>query len=191
MTDEAITGASIETLADPETLRDTPGVAVETVERTLDDETFEGLRRFHADIAGVVQVGLTTADGRLLLEGSTTEGGWAPPGGPVRPDSDWVAAARETMEAQTGAAIEIDRVLLYEELSFQQAGIPDRSFTSTGVSFAASLADPEADADFLETPRIVDHPHLPADHDRTFAWFDGVPTDAHPNHIDHIELFLE
>ncbi len=177
----------IDSLSDPETLRDR-GVRFDPVERSLEREQFEGLRERYDAIAGVVQVGLTTDDGRVLLEGSTESGGWAPPGGSVDPGEDWVASARSSMERQTGTDVEIDGAVLVEELTFRLEGDPDESFAGYGVTFAASLAS-AADA-FVENPTIVDHPLLPEDHDRTFEWFEAVPEDVNENHAEHVALFL-
>lgn len=189
MTEETADGTDIERLSDPETLVDRGDVPVTEVERTLGGERFEGMREHYSRIDGVVQVGITTDDGQLLLQGSETAGQWAPPGGPVGPGQDWVEAARQTMETQTGVELTVDSVELCERLTFRCEDDPTEQFSAYGVSFAASPV--AADAGFLDDPAIVDHPHLPPDHDQTFAWFDGVPDDANENHVEHIERFLD
>jgi NUDIX domain. len=147
------------------------------------------MQSHYSSIDGVVQVGITTDDGELLLQGSAESGGWAPPGGSVRPGEDWVDAARRTMETQTGGEVTVDTVELYEHLVFEHEEESRRRFTAPGVSFAASMVD--APPGFFENPDIVDHPQLPDDHDQTFGWFETVPDDARENHVEHIEMFLE
>lgn len=178
----------IESLADPETLRERADVPDTEVRRTLGEQAFEGLQRHYNSIDGVVQVGIMTDDGELLLQGSVESGDWAPPGGSVQPGEDWVDAARRTMETQTGLEITIDTVELYEHLIFEHEEESGRRFTAPGVSFTASVADPPPG--FLDDPGIVDHPQLPDDHNKTFAWFDTVPDDARETHVEHIEMFL-
>ena len=179
---------SIDELADPEQLRGRDDVPYTEVRRTLSGEPFEGLREHYSSIDGVVQVGITTENGRLLLQGSTESGGWAPPGGAVRPGEDWVEAARRAMETQTGVPVTIDAVERYERLVFEHKDDPQRQFSAPGVSFSASPSDPPPG--FLSDPDIAENPQLPDDHDRTFAWFESVPDDARPNHVEHIEMFL-
>jgi len=181
--------AGIDTLADPEQLRRRDDIPDTEVGRTLAAEPFEGLQEHYSAIDGVVQVGITTEEGRLLLQGSPESGGWAPPGGAVSPGEDWVAAARRAMETQTGVSIRIDAVERYEHLTFEHGDNPGRQFSAPGVSFSASLQDPPAA--FLSDPDIVENPQLPDDHDRTFAWFDFVPDDARQTHVEHIEMFLD
>lgn len=180
---------AIDSLPDPANLEKVDSVPVETVTRTVDTEQFEALRDYYADISGVVQVGITTTDDELLLQGSETDGQWAPPGGHVKPDEDWVEAAQRRMETQTGTGISIDGIELLEHLAFELESDPGTSFTSYGVSFRASLADPASS--FREDPAIVEHPQLSETHDQTFSWFSSVPEDANENHVDHIELFIE
>lgn len=179
----------VESLTEPETLRERADVPDTEVRRTLDDRAFEGMQNHYSSIDGVVQVGVTTDDGRLLLQGSVESGNWAPPGGSIPPGEDWVTAARRTMETQTGVDIAIDTVELYEHLVFEHEDDPDRRFSAPGVSFAASVVD--APAEFLDDPDIVEHPQLAEDHDQTFAWFETVPADARENHVEHIEMFLD
>jgi len=179
---------SIKSLADPATLRARADIPDTEVRRTLGEQAFEGMGNHYDSIDGVVQVGITTDDRELLLQGSEGSGDWAPPGGSVRPGEDWVDAARRTMETQTGVEVTVDTVELYEHLIFEHGEEPGRQFTAPGVSFAASLA--EAPPEFLHDPDIVEHPQLPDDHDRTFAWFEAAPDDARETHVEHIEMFL-
>lgn len=179
--------AAIEPFDDVADLRRRPAVAVERVERTLPADAYENLAAFYDGLRGVVQFALTDGAGRLLLVGSPTEGGWAPPGGVVERGEDWTSAAHASVERQTGTAVDLDAVALVEDLAFAAAD-DDRSFEATGVTYRASLADPD-DA-FAERPELVEHRQLPEDHDRTLAWFERVPEDVNPNHAEHVERFL-
>lgn len=171
----------------PGDLLDREDVALTTVERTVPPAAFEGLSEYYRAVDGVVQVGITDASGRLLLQGAPDDGDWAPPGGRVNPGEDWAVAARRRLETQTGVDIAVDGPELVEHLTFRCED-DSASFESYGVSFSASLAGEHGS--FLENPDIVEHPQLPPDHDQTFAWVDRVPADANPRHVDHIELFL-
>jgi ADP-ribose pyrophosphatase YjhB (NUDIX family) len=187
MTDQPPQDSTIDSLSDPEALRGREDVPFDSVERVLDSEPFESLRDRYEKIDGVVQIGLTTADGRLLLQGFDGASNWAPPGGEVDPGQDWVEAARTSMERLTGVAIEIDDAAFVEHLTFRLTDDEERGFTSYGVSFTASLVDD--DSEFDRNPTLAIDP--PEEYDWTLAWFDSVPEDANPNHVEHIEQFLE
>lgn len=178
--------STLDSLSDPEALRGREDVPFDSVERVLEPEPFESLRERYEKIDGVVQVGLTTEDGRLLLQGFDGASNWAPPGGEVDPDQDWVEAARTSMERLTGVDIEIDDAAFVEHLTFRLADNEERGFTSYGVSFTASLVDD--DTKFAEIPILAIDP--PEEYDWTLGWFDSVPEDANPNHVEHIEQFL-
>jgi ADP-ribose pyrophosphatase YjhB (NUDIX family) len=185
MTRTTTDDSTIESLADPETLHEREDVAYDEDHREFEREKFEALAERYDAIDGAIQVGVTTEDGRLLLQGPD---GWAPPGGNVKADEDWVEAARRNIEGKTGAAIEIDDAELLERLIFRLDGDEERTITSYAVTFSASLVD--EDSEFAESPTIADDLDLPADYDLAYEWFDEVPEDAHENHVDHIELFF-
>lgn len=179
----------IESLADPGTLPERADMPDTEARQRLDDRAFKRMGNHYGSIDGVVQVGVTTDDGRLLLQGSAEFGEWTPPGGSVSPGEDWVITARRTMETQTGVDITIDTAELYEHLVFEHAGDPGRRFSTPGASFAASVVD--APPTCLDDPDIVEHPQLPEDHDQTFAWFETVLADPNENHREHIEMCLD
>lgn len=179
--------AALRAFDDVDELRERADVPVESVDRTLPAVAYDRLAAFHDAHRGVVQFALTDEGGRLLLMGSERDGDWAPPGGVVDPDEDWTTAAHEAIERQTGTAVDLDAVALVEDLRFEHAA-DDRSFDATGVTYRASLTDP--DDEFRDAPELHAHAQLPDDHDRTLAWFGSVTDDVNPNHVEHVERFL-
>jgi hypothetical protein len=178
--------STLDSLSDPTTLVD-EGVPIEENVRECDHEKFEGLRERYDAIDGVVQVAVTTSDGRLLLQGWDGASAWAPPGFSVHPGKDWLADTRERTEQLTGVDVCIDDVLLVDDLTFEHAETGE-TFSAYGVSFGASLAD--EDSEFAENPTFGADSPL-ADEDMALAWVTDVPDDVNENHRDEIERFLE
>lgn len=176
----------IDSLADPEELRNNDAIPVNTNRRELDDEKFEGLRDHYEGIDGVIQFAIATDDGELLLQGWDGASAWAPPGGTVHPDEDWVVAAERSATNRLGVEIDVDGILLIEELQFQRADGTE-AFSSYGVSFGASVA--ESEDEFVESPEFPAESPF-ADEDMTLAWVTDVPEDINENHRGHIEQFL-
>jgi len=175
---------STSSLTDPDALRDRDDVVVEERERPMPDEKFEALRERYDAIAGVVQVGLTN-DGEVLLWGDEDA---APPGGSVGDGDDWVAAARDAMEALTGQSVSVDEPLLLEVTYFHREGDEGERFPAPSVHFAASLdnpdaewvADPEAPEGY-ENPMFEGLPEL--------DWYDSTEG-VDENHAHHVEHYL-
>jgi ADP-ribose pyrophosphatase YjhB (NUDIX family) len=176
----------VASLRDPEALLDRDAVGVERVTRTLDADRYEAQRERYDDIEGVVQLGVTDGDGRVLLQDWNGTGEWAPPGGTVDPGDDWVAAARRSAERLTGVSVDVDGVVLVEDLRFERRD-GSASFSAYGVSFVLSLAEPATS--FREDPAVAPESRF-ADGDAELAWVTTVPADANENHVDHVELFL-
>lgn len=180
------------TLSDPDVLRTRDDVEYLERERAFDAETFEWLRERYDAIAGVVQVGVTTDAGSVLLVKYGRNGQWAPPGGDVRPGDDWAAAARRGIEELTGVAVTVDVVERLERTEFRREGDPDGSFAADSCFVRASLAGDEPG--FRASPEIpadFDHDYLGDGDDLSIAWFDGVPADVNPNHEAHVRIFLD
>ena len=174
-------------LADPRTLRDRDDVEFVEDERTFPDETFEGLRERYDAIEGVVQVGITTDDGEVLLWGDDTV---APPGGDVETGEDWAAAARRAMEALTGQRVAVDRPVLVEWTQFCRESDESERFPAPSVHFEASLVDP--DSAFLGEPAVpADFEHPMFEDDPVLDWYEGVPENVHENHAHHVELYVD
>lgn len=174
-------------LYDADALRDHDGVVVEERERPMPDEKFEALRERYDAIAGVVQVGLTNDDGDVLLWGEESA---APPGGSVGDGEDWMAAARDAMEALTGQRVRVDAPLMLEVTYFHREGDPEERFAAPSVHFAASLVDPDSEwvadpaaPEDYENPMFEDRPHL--------QWYSEVGDDVDENHAHHVDLYLD
>lgn len=183
-----------ESLADPTAVRDRPDVAESIEERTVPTEKHEALRERYEQIDGVVQVGVRRADGALLLERTDRSEEWAPPGGNVAPDQDWIEAATAAAESITGEAIVVDEPVLYGRITFVPDEGDGEGVAAETVVFGASLADPEtAFADEPTLPEDLDDP-LYGDGESVgleLAWFESVPEDVNPNHREEVELLLE
>ncbi|MFD1514222.1 hypothetical protein [Halomarina rubra] len=169
-------------------LRDHERVAHERTERAFPDESFENLRRRYDAIAGVYQVGLTTPDGAVLLVGDDD---WALPGGEVLAGEEWRAVARGELERLFGVEVALGGVLRLLDGEFTREGDAADRFVAPCVFFGASLQDPD-DA-FVTHPTFaddLDHPLYGDGSGFDIGWFDTVPDDANPNHVDDIESFL-
>jgi ADP-ribose pyrophosphatase YjhB (NUDIX family) len=176
----------VDSLTDPKHLLDRDGVAVDSVDRTLDADRFEARRERYENIDGVVQIGLTDGEGRVLLQGWDGASEWAPPGGTVDPGADWAATARESASRLTGVAVAVEGAVLVEDLTFERRD-GSASFSAYGVSFLLSLAEPATG--FREAPTVAPESRF-ADEDVALRWVAAVPDDANENHVDHVELFL-
>lgn len=148
------------------------GVPFRETARTFSDPKFTGLQKRYKTIDGIIMVGITNDQGEVLLKGPES---WGPPGGAVKPGEDWAAAARRTIQKQAGVSIMIDEPVLVERMIFNKKGSEDTQFSAYILHFEASLA--QKDADLTNQPK--------------FRWFSEVPEQAHPNHIQHIKLYLE
>jgi len=163
-------------------------VRVEERTREIPSEKFEGLGERYDAIDGVVMVGVTTADGDVLLLGEETV---VPCGGDVEPGEDWRAAACRNVEELTGRSVSVDEAKLVEYTTWQNA-TSDASFRTASVHFEASL-DAEA-PEFRANPTPpadVEHEHYQGDDRPTLGWYDGVPESVHENHVEHVEMYFD
>ncbi|MDR8393873.1 NUDIX hydrolase [Aliifodinibius sp. S!AR15-10] len=156
----------------PKSLVEEHEVPFREVTRRFAKDKFNGLQKRYSQIAGIVMIGITNEKNEVLLKGPDA---WSPPGGAVKPGEDWAAAARRTIENQTGAAIQVEEPALVEQMHFQKKGDHEATFSAYILHFEASLTD--------QSKNLSNHPE--------FAWFRKVPEAAHPNHIKHIKLYLE
>lgn len=192
MTDEPTsTELPIEPITDLERVRNRSDVEYVQTRRAFPPDSFENLRARYNSIAGVHQVGVTTADGAVLLIGGET---WSPLGGEVLPGEDWGAIARVEIETVTGVGIDIHDVERVVDGEFYSEANEEDRFIAPCVFFSASLRDPESEEAFLENPTFatdLDHPLYGDGSGFRLGWFEAVPDDAHPNHVDDIQLFLD
>lgn len=157
-------------IIDPMKLVEEAEVPFTETERTFREEKFKGLKKYYSTLEGIVMVGVTSEQGEVLLRGPDD---WVPPGGPVKQGEGWVSSARNIIEQQTGLAIENEEAVLVEKMNFYQKDNQDAHFSGLILHLQASLSN-------------KNNGEIAPD----FKWFSKVPKDAHPNHIEHIELYL-
>ncbi|MDX1637095.1 MAG: NUDIX domain-containing protein [Balneolaceae bacterium] len=139
--------------------------------RVFSNPKFEGLRKRYSTIDGIVMIGVTDRQGNVLLKGPDN---WTPPGGAVQSGEGWAEAARRIIHSQLGEPVCLDHPVLVEQLHFQKKSSSKPLFSTYILHLEASFCNGV--------------PDLSAD--SSFAWFDSVPADAHPNHVGHIERYL-
>lgn len=175
---------------DADELVDREDVEYVEPERSFEDEKFEGLRERYADIEGVFQLGVVE-DGEVLL---WRYDDWAPLGSEVQSGDGWVETAEWWFEDVTGVPIEVTAIERLERSTFRRAGDEGDSFLADSVFLRGSLAGDEETVDaFRANPTLAEH--VRAEHDPgdlpELRWFEEVTGGVHPNHVDHVELFLE
>lgn len=176
------------TIGSPETLRDREDVPVVEDQQVAPPEAFEGIRATYADGGAVVAVGVTDAEGRVLLQAA---GAPAPIRGDVAPDEDPASAARRVVAELTGATVAVGAPVLVEFTEFRSAADEAERFTVATVHVRASLA--AAPEGFRAGPRPLDDPDHKYHDDGAavpLGWHDDVPDDVHPNHEGHVERYL-
>lgn len=189
MTHETTSTASYtDPTTDLDELRSRSDVEHICTERAFPPESFENLRARYDAIAGVYQVGITTDDGAVLLVGTET---LSLPGGEVLPGEAWSTAARSDLETVLGTRIDIDSPVRVLDGEFYSETAPDERFVAPSVFFEATLREPAAS--FLDDPAFaddLDHPLYGDGSAYRLGWFEQVPDDVHPNHVDDVELLL-
>lgn len=185
MTDD-MDSLDLDSLSDPESLFEDEDIPFQETVKTFERRQFQRLRQRHETIDGLVQVALTTADGRLLLQGWEGRSKWAPPGFSVGAMQNWAGAAKNGFEQLTGVEVTLDEILLVEELTFRCAGTGE-SFTAYGVSYAGSLVD--EDSEFVENP-TVDEGSEVAEGNVALDWFTAVPEDVNEEYREYVERFV-
>jgi len=158
-------------IIDPMKLVEEAEVPFTETKRIFREEKFNGLKKYYSTLEGIVMVGVTSEKGEVLLRGPKN---WAPPGGPVKQGKGWVSSARNIIEQQTGLAIQNEEAVFVEKMNFYEKDNQDAHFSGLILHLRASLENKNANVKKSE-----------------FSWFPEVPADAHPNHITHIELYLE
>lgn len=166
------TTSAIDTIANPETLAQSDSITLELTVRTFRKTKFEGLRKRYQTIEGVVMVGIVNNKDEVLLKGPKQ---WAPPGGSVQPGEDWATAARRIIKQQTGNPVAITIPVLVEKMIFRNKNNDEDQFSAYILHLQAT---------FIEEPDSINQ-------QPDFKWFSNVPPNAHPNHIKHIQLYLQ
>jgi ADP-ribose pyrophosphatase YjhB (NUDIX family) len=128
----------MDSVTDPESLRDHDGVEFSEQTVVVDDEEFETATEGAESQAGMVVVGVTNDDGEILLVDSEWVDGWVPPNGPVGTDEDWAAAADRWSEDQLGFPVAVgDPEFVVRTETQPESG--DSSVVGYTVGFTASL----------------------------------------------------
>jgi hypothetical protein len=152
----------IETLTDPETLRDHPAVEYLAETKEVPSDEFDQLREDLA-VDGWVVLGLGNDAGAVLLMDDGTHG-WTLPAIPVR-ESDWAARGREVAEGLTDRRVRLDRVERVRRLDYHEQG-GDGHVT---VHHVVVRTDPVAGEPTAAEPTVG------CDGSADVGWFDALP----------------
>jgi hypothetical protein len=173
---------SADTIIDPERLFNND--SIDTEERTHTHENEEHYRnRCEAGTVGRTIVGITDADGRLLLLTDPEEGHALLPNDTVSGDESWTTIGREWVEGAAGIDVtieHIERVRRVEHAIENRDGVESVTYQ---IVFSASI--PSAGT-------IPDG--LCADNPWELGWYGELPfrmDDAGPGILDDIRLFLD
>ena len=155
----------IDSLPDPESLLDRPGVAVETHTDPIDAADFDDAAAWDDHVV----VGVADDRGVLLYDDG--HHGWTPPAFEVPDDEDALAVAHREFEALTGTTLSVGGVLHARRRTFavEEAG-DDRETAVWNVILQASPDDRLPDDPESEVPGA------------DLAWRDAAPADA-PEHV--------
>lgn len=159
--------AAVESITDPESLRDRADVPFHEETDLVDEETLDVV----ADLDDVAVVGVTNESGEVLLRRLTEDCAWKLPVVPVPSGDNYADVARRTVEENTGLAVGIDAL---EAVWCYEARLENGDETATRyfVVFSASPASDGSDAD---------HPaaSLPEeDRPAGVGWFEELRDDA-------------
>jgi hypothetical protein len=165
---DADSDSGLDSLSDPETLRDAEGVRFTHEEAMHDDRD-----HCNVDIEGRAVVGVTNDAGEVLLAVHEEESVAMLPHGAVESGDDWIAVGRDTVEITTELPFEIDGVAVVREIDHVVEGEDEPHATTYGVVFRASLSG-DPDEEDLADPSHPENEHWDA------AWFDSVPENTPP-----------
>ncbi|WP_226011532.1 NUDIX domain-containing protein [Halomicrobium salinisoli] len=166
----------MESLSDPEALRERDDVDVR--DRTVDAsrEEFGRLRDHWTGLDGYVAVGVPNRDGAVPL--MNVGDGWTLPAGPVETGGDYAAAARRVVENTLGVAPGVERPERAYHSTFRGDG--DRFVAHTVVFRAAPVAGEPVAAE----PHTVDEGAVEVD------WFEEPPERIPEGPDEDVRLFL-
>lgn len=143
--DETAPTAAAESIVDHETLRGLSDVPFHEETERVDSETFDTID----GLDDMAVVGVTNADGDVLLMRVTEDCALKLPTPEVAPDEDFAEAARAWVESQAGLEITLDSIegVWCHEARLEGA---DRTATRAFVVFGASpVADEDGTADTI------------------------------------------
>lgn len=164
--------SSLDTLTDPESLREYDAVDVRDATHEVDPAEFADT----ADLDSHVVVGV--ADDRGVLLQNDGHHGWTLPAFPVAVGEDWLATARSEFEALTGAPITVEGV---ERLRAREYRVPDTDDSRTIYNVVVRATPTDALPDDLES-RVEE---------TGLQWFDAAPADAPEPVVEDVALFVE
>jgi len=196
MTDEPPTDdePTVESLSDPETLRDRDDVAFRDEETVLGPGEYEDVRERVERVAGLVLAGVVDDEGRTLLvnrEGCSR--GWMLPGSVVAPGDDWAAAGRRAVERMTGVTVAVHGPAAVRRTVYRPA-------EGEAVAESQSTASPDGkhpvsnDVVWRASPTgggtLPDAPVVDGD-EWDAGWFDDLPQDVDAADEDDVRLFVD
>ena len=167
----------MESLFDPEDLRDSEDVTFHEETHVVDREEFEAT---YEDLESHVAVGVTNDEGEVLLMNDGSHG-WTLTAVAVEPGEDWTAAGRRGVEQLTGVAVELDRPERVRRIDFRPEGDDERRTSMYNVVFRASP---------VEGRPVADDPDLADESVEDVGWFDEVPAEQEGDVADDIRLFV-
>jgi len=197
---------TVESITDPESLRDRDDVRFTEETAVLDRETYESVRGQSEVGDGAALVGITNDDGEVLLKDTCT--GWLPPGGNVAPDGDWAAVARQQAESWTGVAVELDAIERVRRIDRRLEGADPsetpalpfhvvyfRASPAAGEAVAGDSAPDGSDdsASGESDDSASDDGDGPDENDEDapeVQWFGEVPEGVDQNHEDDVGVFF-
>lgn len=174
----------MESLTDPERLRDRDGVRFLEESRIVPQSEFESVVET-AD--SHVAVGITDDDGAVLLENDGAHG-WTLPAFVVDAGEDWAETARHGIDRLTDGPVELAAPELVRRVEFrpdgqERAGAdPESRFRMYNVVVRAAAVDQESIAIDRSTERGSE---------RNLEWFAEVPDEQEGAVADDIRLFLD
>lgn len=161
---EASATTAVESITDPESLRGRDDVEFHEDTDVVDGETFDTVE----DLDNVAVVGVTNADGEVLLRKLTEDCSRKLPILPVDSGEDYAEVARRAVEENTGLPIELDAL---EAAWYFEARLEDEERAATRY-FVVFSASPATDGTGVEAD-------IPEERDAAAVdWFDEVPDDA-------------
>jgi len=166
------TDTALDSLTDPESLREHDAVDVRDATHEVDHAEFADT----ADLDSHVVVGIT--DDRGVLLQNDGHHGWTLPAFPVQAGEDWLATARREFEALTGAPVTVEGA---ERLRAREYRVPDTGDSRTIYNVVVRATPTDGLPDDLES-RVEG---------TEIQWFDAAPVEAPEPVVEDVALFVE
>lgn len=163
---ESTESSQISPITDPLSLRERDNIQFQKDTETVDEDTLNMVDR----LEDMVVVGVTNAEGEVLMRRWTESCSWKLPIQELKPDEDYTEAAKRAVEEDIGLPIELDNVagVWHYEASLQnREHVATRSFVVFSASPAKSNKEQTRDA--LDTSGD--------DQPAAVGWFTELPTE--------------